>query len=189
MLASFAGGNENGEDKLQRIQRALKPVSAISLIVLVVFIFISQAQIIVGNFVNVLLIVVPLILQTGIVFCLTYSIAYFLCLERNVAGPAAFIGSSNFFELAVALAITVYGPESGSVLVCVVGVLVEVPVMLVEVAVVNGTKGMYERRLSDESCRCNKGNLSSARPGEDEVCVIAVDHSSLHSSQIYPSEI
>mmetsp|Transcript_1012 Transcript_1012/g.1670 ORF Transcript_1012/g.1670 Transcript_1012/m.1670 type:complete len:383 (-) Transcript_1012:81-1229(-) len=134
---------EDGEAKLEHIQKLFKPISAISLILLVVFIFISQAQVVTGNFIDVLLIIVPLILQTSLIFILTYSLAIFLRLKHNIAGPAAFIGSSNFFELAVAIALTVYGPESGAVLVAVVGVLVEVPIMLLEVAVVNATKRCF----------------------------------------------
>jgi ACR3 family arsenite transporter len=147
---------ENGEELMHRIQKLFEPVSAVSLVLLVVFIFISQAKAIVDNPTHVLLIMVPLLLQTSVIFVLSYGLAYFFCLEHNVAGPAAFIGSSNFFELAVALALTVYGPESGAVLVTVVGVLVEVPVMLLEVAIVNSTKQRYERHLADEKCRCNK---------------------------------
>jgi ACR3 family arsenite transporter len=147
---------DNGEEIMKRIQKFFHPVSAISLVVLVVFIFISQAAVIVDNPIHVLLTMVPLLLQTSFIFVLTYGLAYFFCLKHDIAGPAAFIGSSNFFELAVALAITVYGPQSGAVLVTVVGVLVEVPVMLLEVAIVNRTKERYERHLADENCRCNK---------------------------------
>jgi ACR3 family arsenite transporter len=167
VVVPFAGGmvthfvvfrRQNGEELMQRIQKFLQPVSSISLILLVVFIFISQAEVIVDSPVDVLLIIVPLLLQTCFVFVLTYSLAYFFCLKHNIAGPAAFIGSSNFFELAVALALTVYGPESGAVLVTVVGVLVEVPIMLLEVTIVNKTKERYERRLVDDQCRCHKSN-------------------------------
>ncbi|CAB9524687.1 arsenical-resistance protein [Seminavis robusta] len=147
---------ENGEDMLTRIQTLFQPISEVSLVLLVVFIFISQAQVITDNPGDVFLVMVPLILQTSIVFLLTYGAAYLFCLEHNIAGPAAFIGSSNFFELAVALAITVYGPDSGAVLVTVVGVLVEVPVMLMEVFIVNRTKDKYECRLVDENCKCKK---------------------------------
>ena len=145
---------ENGEERMQQIQKFFQPVSSFSLVLLVVFIFISQAEVIVDSPTHVLLIIVPLVLQTCTIFVLSYGLAYFFCLKHNVAGPAAFIGSSNFFELAVALALTVYGPQSGAVLVTVVGVLVEVPVMLLEVAIVNATKKRYEWHLADESCRC-----------------------------------
>jgi ACR3 family arsenite transporter len=147
---------ESGEASLANIQRFFKPCSAISLVLLVVFIFISQAQVISNNFTHVLLIAIPLVLQTSLIFLLTYSLAFFLCLKQNIGGPAAFIGSSNFFELAVALSLTVYGPDSGAVLVAVVGVLVEVPVMLLEVAIVNATKQRYENHLVDPNCQCNK---------------------------------
>ena len=149
---------EDGEELMQRIQKFFQPVSAFSLVLLVVFIFISQAEVIVDNPTHVLLAMVPLLLQTSFIFVLTYGLGYYLCLKHNIAGPAAFIGSSNFFELAVALALTVYGPESGAVLVTVVGVLVEVPVMLLEVAIVNSTREQYERHLADENCRCNKND-------------------------------
>ena len=151
---------ENGEAILEKIQHAFKPVSAIALLALVVFIFMSQAQVLVGEFTHVLLIMVPLILQTAIIFgtTMTYSLAYLWCIRQNIAGPAAFIGSSNFFELAVAVALTVYGPESGAVLVTVVGVLVEVPVMLLEVYIVNATKNRYQRHLDDGECYCNNPN-------------------------------
>jgi arsenite transporter len=149
---------ENGEELLELIHKFFEPLSAVALVLLVVFIFLSQAAIIVKSPLDILLCIVPLLLQTSMIFLLTYSLAYFFCLKYDVAGPAAFIGSSNFFELAVALALTVYGPDSGAVLVTVVGVLVEVPVMLVEVEIVKATKKRYERRLEDESCRCKKHN-------------------------------
>eukprot|EP00977_Amphora_coffeiformis_P020296 scaffold8050_cov180-Amphora_coffeaeformis.AAC.3 len=147
---------EQGKQDLKRIETMLEPVSALSLVLLVVFIFTSQANVIVDKPTHVLLVAIPLLLQTTLVFGITYGLAYFFCLPHNVAGPASFIGSSNFFELAVALALTVYGPDSGAVLVTVVGVLVEVPVMLCEVAMVNATKERYTRHLNDENCRCKK---------------------------------
>ena len=149
---------ENGEQVLQRIQKLFQPASAFSLVLLVVFIFISQAKVIVDSPTDVLLAMVPLLIQTSLVFVLTYGLAYWFCLKHEIAGPAAFIGSSNFFELAVAIALTVYGPESGAVLVTVVGVLVEVPVMLLEVAIVKATKERYKRHLADEGCRCKKND-------------------------------
>ena len=149
---------ENGEELLTRVHKFFEPLSAISLVLLVVFIFISQAGVIVKSPLDILLCIVPLLLQTSIIFLLTYGLAFFFCLKYDIAGPAAFIGSSNFFELAVALALTVYGPDSGAVLVTVVGVLVEVPVMLLEVAIVKASKERYERRLEDERCRCKKND-------------------------------
>lgn len=153
---------EGGAELLHKIREKLRPVSSISLVSLVIFIFISQAKTIVANPTHVLLAIVPLFLQTMIVFFLTYGLAYYFCLKHNVAGPAAFIGSSNFFELAVALTITVYGPKSGAVMVTVVGVLVEVPLMLTEVAIVNATKERYlQRRISEYEMKpgIHKSNL------------------------------
>mmetsp|Transcript_12496 Transcript_12496/g.23446 ORF Transcript_12496/g.23446 Transcript_12496/m.23446 type:complete len:412 (-) Transcript_12496:1806-3041(-) len=150
---------EDGQTLLNKVRDKLQPVSSISLVSLVIFIFMSQAKTIVANPTHVLLAIVPLFLQTMIVFFLTYGLAYYYRLEHNIAGPAAFIGSSNFFELAVALAITVYGPKSGAVMVTVVGVLVEVPLMLMEVAIVNATKERYETQIAN--CKVRWNHLSS----------------------------
>ena len=141
----------HGEEVLKQIGDAFSPVASFSLVLLVVFIFISQAKIITDSPQDVLLVAVPLILQTVSIFVLTYGMAYYICLPYNVGGPASFIGSSNFFELAVALALTVYGPKSGAVLVTVVGVLTEVPNMLMEVYFVKATKEAYKRRVPDVS--------------------------------------
>jgi ACR3 family arsenite transporter len=137
---------DNGTKRLDKLQKFFKPVSAVSLLLLVLFIFMSQAPVFTDKWVDAFLIMVPLLLQTGLIFILTYSLAYFFCLRHDIAGPAAFIGSSNFFELAVAIAITVYGPTSGAVLVTVIGVLVEVPVMLLEVVIVNATESHFDKR-------------------------------------------
>lgn len=148
--------HNNGEARLKRIEDFLQPLSAFSLVLLVVFIFLSQAKVITDSPADVFLAAVPLLLQTFIVFAITYTMAYYFCLTYPIAGPAAFIGSSNFFELAVALALTVYGPKSGAVLVTVVGVLVEVPIMLLQVAIVKATKEWYRKRLMDDNCKCKK---------------------------------
>ena len=141
----------DGMKQLEKVQNFFKPVSAFSLLLLVLFIFMSQSQVIVDNYVDAFLIMVPLLIQTGFIFLLTYGLAYFLRLRHDIAGPAAFIGSSNFFELAVAVAITVYGPDSGAVLVTIIGVLVEVPVMLLEVVIVNASKKYFEERKVHET--------------------------------------
>lgn len=137
---------QDGMKRLENVQHFFKPVSSLSLLLLVLFIFMSQAQVIVDNYVDAFLIMVPLLLQTALIFVLTYALAYYFRLRHEIAGPAAFVGSSNFFELAVAIAITVYGPDSGAVLVTIIGVLVEVPVMLLEVVVVNATRSQFEER-------------------------------------------
>ena len=146
----------NGEQLLKRIEDFFSPLSSLALVLLVVFIFLSQATVITNSPTDVLLVAVPLLLQTFSIFFMTYGLAYYFCLPYLVAGPASFIGSSNFFELAVALALTVYGPKSGAVLVAVVGVLVEVPIMLMEVAFVKKTKELYTTRVEDEHCSCKK---------------------------------
>jgi len=140
----------NGEQLLMRIEDYFSPIASLALVLLVVFIFLSQAKVITDSPTDVLLVAVPLILQTSLAFFLTYGLAYYFCLNHLIAGPAALIGSSNFFELAVALALTVYGPQSGAVLVTVVGVLVEVPIMLLEVNIIKRSKQWYNNRAEDE---------------------------------------
>jgi ACR3 family arsenite transporter len=90
-----------------------------------------------------LLIAIPLILQTYGIFIIAYFIAVKIKLKHNIAAPACLIGTSNFFELAVAVAISLFGLHSGAALATVVGVLVEVPVMLSLVAIVNRTKHWF----------------------------------------------
>ena len=91
-------------------------------------------------------IAIPLLLQSYGIFVITYGLAWVFRIRHEVAAPAAMIGTSNFFELAVAVAISLFGLHSGAALATVVGVLIEVPVMLVAVRVVNQSQGWYERR-------------------------------------------
>ena len=116
---------------------ALKPWSVVGLIATVVLLFGFQAETIVAQPGVIGLIAVPLVLQTYGIFFLSWWMAQRLKLPHNVAGPACLIGTSNFFELAVAVAIALFGLKSGAALATVVGVLVEVPVMLSLVAMVN----------------------------------------------------
>ena len=115
----------------------LKPWSVIGLIATVVLLFGFQAGTIVRQPLVILLIAVPLVLQSYGIFFITWCGAKWLKLPHNVAGPACLIGTSNFFELAVAVAISLFGLNSGAALATVVGVLVEVPVMLSLVALIN----------------------------------------------------
>ena len=117
----------------------LKPWSIIGLIATVVLLFGFQAQTIVDKPLVIAMIAVPLILQSYGIFVISYLAAKALKLPHNVAGPACLIGTSNFFELAVAVAISLFGLQSGAALATVVGVLVEVPVMLSLVALINRT--------------------------------------------------
>lgn len=115
----------------------IKPWSMIGLIATVVLLFGFQATTIVAQPAIIVLIAAPLILQSYGIFFITWLGARLMRLPHNVAGPACLIGTSNFFELAVAVAISLFGLNSGAALATVVGVLVEVPVMLSLVAIVN----------------------------------------------------
>jgi ACR3 family arsenite transporter len=126
-----------GPQALGKLVSRLKPWSIVGLIATVVLLFGFQAGTIVQQPQVIVLIAVPLILQTYGIFFLSWYAARWLKLPHNVAGPACLIGTSNFFELAVAVAISLFGLNSGAALATVVGVLVEVPVMLSLVAIVN----------------------------------------------------
>ena len=121
----------------------LKPWSVVGLIATVVLLFGFQAGTIVDRPLVIAMIAVPLIVQTYGIFAIGMIGARMLKLPHNVAGPACLIGTSNFFELAVAVAISLFGLNSGAALATVVGVLVEVPVMLSLVALVNRTEHWY----------------------------------------------
>lgn len=124
-------------DRVGRLVARLKPWSVAGLIGTVVLLFGFQARTIVDQPGVIGLIAIPLIIQTYGIFFLTWWAAKKLKLAHNIAGPACLIGTSNFFELAVAVAISLFGLNSGAALATVVGVLVEVPVMLSLVALVN----------------------------------------------------
>ena len=94
------------------------------------------------------LLAVPILIQVYFNAGVAYALNRLLGEQHCVAGPSALIGASNFFELAVAAAISLFGFESGAALATVVGVLIEVPVMLLVVRVVNGTRGWYERDIA-----------------------------------------
>jgi len=115
----------------------LKPWSVVGLIATVVLLFGFQARTIVDQPAVIALIAVPLILQTYGIFFIAWWGATLLKLPHDIAGPACLIGTSNFFELAVAVAISLFGLNSGAALATVVGVLVEVPFMLSLVAIIN----------------------------------------------------
>jgi ACR3 family arsenite transporter len=121
----------------------LKPWSIVGLIATVVLLFGFQANTIVDKPLVIAMIAVPLMVQTYGIFVLAYVAAKAMRLPHNVAGPACLIGTSNFFELAVAVAISLFGLNSGAALATVVGVLVEVPVMLSLVAIVNRTQHWF----------------------------------------------
>jgi ACR3 family arsenite transporter len=126
-----------GTAAVQRFVAALKPAAVLGLIATVLMLFAFQAQTLVAKPFVIALIAVPLILQSYGIFAIGWWGARRLGLPHAVAGPACLIGTSNFFELAVAVAISLFGLHSGAALATVVGVLVEVPVMLSLVAWVN----------------------------------------------------
>ncbi|MCB1755607.1 MAG: ACR3 family arsenite efflux transporter [Gammaproteobacteria bacterium] len=134
----------SGDDaRLNAFLRTLKPWSVIGLLGTVVLLFGFQATTILEQPQTILLIAIPLLIQTYGIFVIGYAAARLLQLPHNVAGPACLIGTSNFFELAVAVAISLFGLHSGAALATVVGVLVEVPVMLSLVYVVNRTRSWF----------------------------------------------
>jgi ACR3 family arsenite transporter len=118
-------------------------VTVAGLLLTLVIIFSFQGKVILQNPVHIALIAVPLVLQTFLIFFIAYLAGKALKLPYDVAAPAGMIGASNFFELAVAVAISLFGTSSPAALATVVGVLVEVPVMLVLVRIANRTKGWF----------------------------------------------
>ncbi len=121
----------------------VSPFSAIALTVTVVILFALQAGTIVSRPSVIVLIAIPIIIQSYAIFALAYGAAWMAKVPHRVAAPCAMIGTSNFFELAVAVAISLFGLGSGAALATVVGVLVEVPVMLSLVAVANRTRDRF----------------------------------------------
>lgn len=132
-----------GGQRLSQFVHRLKPWSIIGLLATVVLLFGFQAETIIRNPQTIVLIAIPLILQSYGIFAVAYGAARILKLPHNIAAPASLIGTSNFFELAVAVAISLFGLHSGAALATVVGVLVEVPVMLSLVAFANRTRAWF----------------------------------------------
>jgi ACR3 family arsenite transporter len=132
----------------ERFVRAFAPVTVIALLATLTLIFSFQAQNITGRWFHVLLIAVPILVQVYFNSSLTYGLMKLAGVEYAVAAPGALIGASNFFELAVATAIALYGPGSGAALATVVGVLVEVPVMLSVCRACVATRHWFPVRVS-----------------------------------------
>jgi len=118
------------------------------LLLTLVLIFSFQGDVILNNPLHIVLIAVPLVIQTYFIFFIAYLTAKKLCLPHDVAAPGSMIGASNFFELSVAVAISLFGASSPVVLATIVGVLVEVPVMLSVVRLTWATRHWYEKSLS-----------------------------------------
>lgn len=130
---------------LDNLLSVLKPWSMVGLLATVVLLFGFQAETIVSKPQVIGLIAIPLMIQTYGIFVIAYIAAKWLKLPHNIAGPACLIGTSNFFELAVAVAISLFGLHSGAALATVVGVLVEVPVMLSLVYIINRTQHWFKK--------------------------------------------
>lgn len=145
--AMLAGG---GEARLSGALRRIGPVSLVALLVTLVLLFGFQGEQILSQPLVIALLAVPILIQvyfnSGLAYLLNRATGEAHC----VAGPSALIGASNFFELAVAAAISIFGFESGAALATVVGVLIEVPVMLSVVRIVNRSRGWYERKADAE---------------------------------------
>ncbi len=126
------------------------PIAVLALLATLVLIFAFQADNLTSRFLHVALIAVPILLQVYFNASLVYGLMKLFRVPHSVAAPGALIGASNFFELAVATAIALYGPESGAALATVVGVLVEVPVMLSVCAFCNRTRGGFDAASAAE---------------------------------------
>jgi ACR3 family arsenite transporter len=133
-------GQPDTTRRLDALLTKLKPYSMLGLLATVVLLFGLQAGTITSQPLDILLIAIPLLIQTYGIFAVAYLAAKWWRVEHAIAAPCALIGTSNFFELAVAVAIGLFGLHSGAALATVVGVLVEVPVMLSLVAIVNRTR-------------------------------------------------
>lgn len=139
-----------GEDHFQAVLARIQPFSIIALLATLVLLFSFQGEAIVEQPLVIAMLAVPILLQTLLIAALGYWLNRQLKVRHDIAGPSAMIGASNFFELAVAVAIVLYGFNSGAALATVVGVLIEVPVMLWLVRTVNKSRVWYERALPSQ---------------------------------------
>ncbi|AQZ96370.1 ACR3 family arsenite efflux transporter [Halopseudomonas phragmitis] len=135
--------NQRDPHGVEQFSARIKPFSIMGLLLTVVLLFAFQAQTLIDRPLIILLIAIPLMLQTYGIFAIAYVWARLWKLPHNIAAPACMIGTSNFFELAVAVAISLFGLHSGAALATVVGVLVEVPVMLSLVWFANRTRHWF----------------------------------------------
>lgn len=136
---------KRGSDAVNKLVESFKPFSICGLLLTIVILFGLQANTILAQPQDIVLIAVPLLIQTYGIFAIAYVAAKKIKLPHNIAAPACMIGTSNFFELAVAVAISLFGLHSGAALATVVGVLVEVPVMLSLVWFANKTRHWFDQ--------------------------------------------
>lgn len=145
-LTGRAQSGDSGEAAVARFTGVVKPFSIVGLLATVVLLFGFQGAIILEQPMLIALIAAPLLVQSYGIFAVAYGAAWLWRVPYTVAAPCALIGTSNFFELAVAVAISLFGLNSGAALATVVGVLVEVPVMLSLVAFANRTRPLFPER-------------------------------------------
>lgn len=143
ILARNALKKRGGEESVTAFTSRIKPLSVIGLLATVTLLFGFQSETILAKPIVIALIAVPILIQSYGIFALAYAAAWAWKVPHKVAAPCAMIGTSNFFELAVAVAISLFGLNSGAALATVVGVLVEVPVMLSLVAFANRTRNAF----------------------------------------------
>lgn len=136
---------KKGTARFQAVAARLGPWSISALLLTLVLLFAFQGEAIIRQPLVIALLAVPILIQVFLNSGLAYVLNRRLGVAHCVAGPSALIGASNFFELAVATAISLFGFQSGAALATVVGVLIEVPVMLLVVSVVNRSQGWYEK--------------------------------------------
>ncbi|MCF3932794.1 ACR3 family arsenite efflux transporter [Acuticoccus sp. M5D2P5] len=148
LLARAAPGT--GAAAIERFGATMKPVSVLGLLLTVVLLFGFQGPVILDRPLVIAMIATPLVIQSYGIFAIAYLAAWAWRVPHKVAAPCALIGTSNFFELAVAVAISIFGLSSGAALATVVGVLVEVPVMLSLVAIANATRRHFPGAASAE---------------------------------------
>lgn len=129
----------------------LKPVTIIALLATLIIIFAFQGEVITSNWFSIVLIAIPILIQVYFNSSLAYGLAKYFKVPHSIAAPGALIGASNFFELAVAVAISLFGLQSGATLATVVGVLVEVPVMLSVCSFCNRTKHWFSDQKVKEN--------------------------------------
>jgi len=145
LTRNYLLSSPNDNERLECFNSSIKPYSIMALLGTIVLLFGFQGEVILDRPVLIVLIAIPLLIQSYGVFAIGYFLAWRLRVPFKVAAPCAMIGTSNFFELAVAVAISLFGLKSGAALATVVGVLVEVPVMLSLVAFANKTKFAFRQ--------------------------------------------
>lgn len=145
MLTRYLVTKKKGKDYFENtFVKKFDGITTIGLLLTLIMIFSFQGNVILENPLHIVLIAVPLILQTFLIFAIAYAACKLLKLPHKIAAPAGMIGESNFFELAVAVAVALFGTTSPAALATTVGVLTEVPVMLFLVKVANSTKGWFK---------------------------------------------